>query len=75
MKGKKINAGKKLNGNVHELSSLRNDPHQREQMIAVAAYFRAEKRDFAPNKEMADWLESEREIDGQLNSSSSQSIS
>jgi hypothetical protein len=36
---------------------------QREQMIAVAAYYLAERRDFAPGCEQADWLDAERQID------------
>ena len=31
-------------------------------MIAVAAYYKAEQRDFAPGFEMDDWLEAEREL-------------
>lgn len=30
--------------------------------IAVAAYYRAERRGFAPGGELADWLEAEREL-------------
>lgn len=32
------------------------------QKIAEAAYFRAEKRGFAPGYEIEDWLEAEKEI-------------
>ena len=39
---------------------------QRQQMIAVAAYFRAERRGFCPGCEIDDWLEAEAEIDGCL---------
>lgn len=35
----------------------------REQMIAEAAYFRAEQRGFAPGNEMSDWLEAESDIE------------
>lgn len=35
----------------------------RDEMIAVAAYFRAEQRGFAPGDTQADWLEAEAEID------------
>lgn len=35
---------------------------QRERMIAEAAYYRAEQRQFAPGNEMQDWLEAEKEI-------------
>jgi hypothetical protein len=34
----------------------------REEMIAVAAYFRAERRGFAPGNDLEDWLEAEREL-------------
>jgi hypothetical protein len=37
-------------------------------MIAEAAYFKAEKRGFAPGMEMLDWLEAEREITEQMGS-------
>lgn len=35
----------------------------REQMIAEAAYFRAEQRGFAPGNEMSDWLDAESDIE------------
>lgn len=35
----------------------------RAQMIAVAAYFLAEKRNFARGSELDDWLNAERDID------------
>jgi hypothetical protein len=31
-------------------------------MIAEAAYFKAEKRGFGPDHEMADWLEAEHDL-------------
>lgn len=31
--------------------------------VAEAAYYRAEKRAFAPGKELEDWLEAEKEIE------------
>jgi hypothetical protein len=48
-----------------------DDPLKRQQMIAIAAYLRAEKRGFLPNNELADWFEAEHEIDRHLNSFSS----
>lgn len=39
---------------------------QREHMIAVDAYFLAEKRGFLPNCELDDWLEAEHEVDTHL---------
>jgi Protein of unknown function (DUF2934) len=32
-----------------------------DEMIAVSAYFRAERRGFAPGSELADWLDAEAE--------------
>jgi hypothetical protein len=42
------------------------DPEKRAAMIAEAAFFRAEKRGFAPGGETADWLEAEQEVDARL---------
>jgi hypothetical protein len=36
---------------------------QRKSLIAEAAYYRAEKRGFAPGEELEDWLAAEKEID------------
>jgi len=38
----------------------------RGEMIAEAAYYRAQRRGFAPGDPVADWLEAEREIDAIL---------
>lgn len=38
----------------------------REQLIAVAAYFRAEQRGFAPGNEMSDWLDAEADVEHML---------
>lgn len=38
------------------------DVETRHQMIAQAAYFRAERRGFAEGSEFSDWLEAERDI-------------
>lgn len=40
-----------------------SDDCPREQMIAEAAYFRAEQRGFAPGNEMSDWLEAESDVE------------
>jgi hypothetical protein len=37
--------------------------HGRSKRIREAAYFKAEKRGFAPGHELDDWLEAEQEID------------
>ncbi len=44
------------------------DPDQRRALVAEAAYFRAEKRNFAPGFEEEDWLAAEAEITHLLSS-------
>jgi Protein of unknown function (DUF2934) len=39
-----------------------NNSASSSEAIAVAAYYRAEKRGFAPGGELNDWLEAEREL-------------
>jgi hypothetical protein len=39
---------------------------ERRAMIARAAYFRAEKRNFAPGHELEDWAAAEEEVDREL---------
>lgn len=39
---------------------------ERNERIAKAAYSRAEKRGFAPGAEWDDWLDAEREVDGEI---------
>lgn len=38
-------------------------PEQRQHMIQEAAFYKAEKRQFAPGHEQQDWADAEREID------------
>lgn len=45
------------------------DPMDRLQMIAVAAYYRAEHRGFSDGDPLADWLGAEAEIDEMLGKS------
>ena len=45
------------------LSPAHIDPSELYNWIAVAAYYRAEKRGFAPGGEMQDWIEAEAEIE------------
>lgn len=42
------------------------DPERRRALIAEAAYFRAERRGFAPGHESEDWLAAEVEVDTAL---------
>jgi hypothetical protein len=39
---------------------------ERRNRIERAAYFRAERRNFAPGHELEDWLAAETEVDGDL---------
>jgi uncharacterized protein YkwD len=41
-------------------------PDLRQQMIAEAAYLRAEQRNFSPGDPLDDWLVAEREVDSLL---------
>jgi hypothetical protein len=41
-------------------------PEERAAMIAAAAYFRAERRNFCPGCELEDWLAAEQEVDQML---------
>jgi hypothetical protein len=40
-----------------------DESERRHEMIAQAAYFRAEGRHFAPGREREDWLAAEAEVD------------
>lgn len=42
------------------------EPTLRHEMITTMAYFRAKERNFESGNEVADWLESERQIDSML---------
>ncbi|MEK7835619.1 MAG: DUF2934 domain-containing protein [Pseudomonadota bacterium] len=44
-------------------ASAKTAPEQRQQLIAQAAYFIAERRGFAPGNELEDWLQAEAEIE------------
>ncbi len=50
------------------------DAAKREEMISVAAYYRAESRGFAGDDSIADWLAAEAEIDAMLGKSRNISI-
>ena len=41
------------------------DPDEFQEMVAERAYCKAEKRGFAPGREMDDWLAAEREVGNQ----------
>ncbi|HMJ49147.1 MAG TPA: DUF2934 domain-containing protein [Burkholderiales bacterium] len=54
----------RVNAKISGLTKIA--PDERYKWIAQAAYFRAEKRGFAPGGELEDWLEAEAEILRQL---------
>jgi hypothetical protein len=64
--GKRATQVKVGSANQPASDQLRNvasfDVSTRHAMIAEAAYFRAERRGFAPGFEMQDWLQSEVEV-------------
>jgi len=41
-------------------------PEERHEMVSVAAYFHAERRDFGPGQELRDWWQAESDIDRML---------
>ena len=41
-------------------------PEERQQLIAQAAYFIAERRGFVPGNELDDWLQAEAEIEARI---------
>jgi hypothetical protein len=44
----------------------REEPADRQAMIAQAAYFRAERHGFTPGRELEDWVAAEKEVDSVL---------
>ena len=66
-----------------ELDEPQRSPHrvmevgweERHEMIAVAAYFHAERRGFSPGQEAQDWWQAEAEIDRLLVSMTAARIS
>ena len=46
-----------------EAQSPLPSPGEREHLIAVTAYYRAQSRNFEPGRELEDWLAAEAEID------------
>jgi hypothetical protein len=48
------------------LPPKRVSDEERRAMIARAAYFRAERRNFAPGQELEDWMAAEAEVDREL---------
>jgi hypothetical protein len=53
---------KQGNPNPQAASSPALNAQERDKLIAQAAYFRAERRGFAPGYELQDWVEAEAEV-------------
>lgn len=72
-KSESTTSSESIASKVVEKKNLKNTPSthaqcvlseaDRQQMIAIAAYYRAEKRGFSNGDEMQDWLEAEAELD------------
>ncbi|MAT65974.1 MAG: hypothetical protein CMN57_10055 [Gammaproteobacteria bacterium] len=53
-------------GSGKKAAGTRITPERRHEMIAEAAYLRAESRGFAPADPVHDWLMAEQEVDARL---------
>lgn len=51
---------------LHPENQIVVSPEQRHEMVAVAAYLRAERRGFSPGREMEDWYEAAAAVDALL---------
>ena len=58
-----LDAAKALAGSQSGTGDRRSGEDRRKR-IAEAAYYKSERRGFAPGAEEQDWLEAEKEIDG-----------
>lgn len=63
-KKSKNNAAPRQTYPAGESAVAGGDACPREQMIAEAAYYHAERRGFAPGNEMSDWLQAEADVEG-----------
>jgi len=64
-KKNKVPAAPQKNGGVSK-NGAQIDAEQHRKMIAVAAYYIAERRHFSEGDESEDWYQAEREIEGLL---------
>jgi hypothetical protein len=71
--GEELDAGATIKDASLERREIPSYSDTREARIAERAYWRAERRGFAPGAELDDWLEAEREVDDQGKSTSSRS--
>ncbi len=58
-------------GEAEKVNSGAVSAEERHQMIAVAAYYLAERREFRPGYEIDDWLTAQEEVDRRLSNSAS----
>lgn len=63
--GSDLDAGATIKDSSLERREIPSYSDSREARIAEAAYWRAERRGFAPGGEIQDWLEAEKEIDAE----------
>ncbi len=61
--GSDLDAGAVIQDSSLERREIPSYSDSREARIAERAYWRAEQRNFAPGRELDDWLEAEREVD------------
>ena len=62
-KSKGNGAARPGNGSGESAAAAEGMDCPREQLIAEAAYFRAQQRGFAPGNELSDWLQAEADIE------------
>jgi hypothetical protein len=65
-KGKSKKPTRVHKATLSELAEVEITPEERYDMIAEAAYYRAQKRGFEGDEHLRDWLEAEQLIDNQL---------
>jgi hypothetical protein len=63
--GESVPRDVQITGSSLQQRDLPSFSESREARIAEAAYWRAERRGFAPGNELEDWLSAEKEIDEQ----------
>lgn len=63
--GGDVEAGAVIKDSSLQRREIPSYSDSREARIAEAAYWRAERRGFAPGGELEDWLQAEREVDEQ----------
>lgn len=65
-RSRKVSERKAATATRPRKSNSKPSKAKRQMMIAEAAYFRAQERNFTPGFEELDWLEAEKEIESKL---------